>query len=66
MECSCEDTADPVGAWIDIVHPVLPENRKHGVRANDSVEEGEHDEKEWQDLSVVSMARSLLIVNDLH
>lgn len=34
-----------------VVHPVTPEDRQHGVRTDYSVEQGEHDEEEWQDVA---------------
>ena len=36
---------------LDVVHPVLPEDRECGVGTYDAVEETEHDEEEGQDVA---------------
>ena len=33
-------------AYIEVVHPVAPEDGHHAVRTYDAVEETEHDEEE--------------------
>ncbi len=40
------DAADPVGGGDEVVKPVAPEGGHEGVRADDAVEESEHDEEE--------------------
>lgn len=47
-ECSGQDAANPISGWIKIVEPGAPEGRKLGVRADDTVEEGEHDEEDGE------------------
>lgn len=50
VECSGENPTNPVGGGIDVVHPVAPEDGELRVRAHDTVEEGEHDEEEREDI----------------
>ena len=45
------NTADPVGSRIKIVHPVTPEWRELRIRSNDAIEQGEHDKEEGQDIA---------------
>lgn len=51
MQCSCQNTANPVSRRIDIVHPVLPEDGEHAERPHDAVEECEHDKEEGEDVA---------------
>jgi len=50
VEGSGKDAADPVGGGVEVVDPVAPEDGQLGVRTYDAVEEGEHDEEEWEDI----------------
>jgi len=45
-----EHAAQPPGHRVDVVHPVLPERGVCAVRADDTVEEVDHDEEEGEDL----------------
>lgn len=36
---------------LDIIHPVLPEDWKHGVRSDHAVEQTEHNEEERQNVA---------------
>ena len=47
---SRHDASDPVSTWVDIIHPVFPENVELAVWSDDAVEEGEHDEEEREDV----------------
>ena len=55
-ECGGDDPADPVGGWVDVVHPVAPEDGELAVGSYDAVEEGEHYEEEGEDLALALVA----------
>lgn len=45
-----EDATDPPGCWVDVVHPVAPEDWEIAVGSDYAVEEVDHDEEEGEDL----------------
>lgn len=45
-----EDAADPPGCWVEVVHPVAPEDWEFTVWSDYTVEEVDHDEEEGEDL----------------
>lgn len=45
-----DDTTEPPGDRVDVVHPVLPEHRVRGVRTDNTVEQAGHDEEEGKGL----------------
>ncbi len=50
-EGGSEDSADPVGRRVDVVHPVAPEGGELVIGADHAVEDGEGHEEEREDLS---------------
>lgn len=49
-EGSSDNTTDPICSWVEVVEPVTPEDRKLGVRTNDTVEKGEDDEEKGKNV----------------
>ena len=50
-ESSREDASDPVGRGVEVVYPIAPEDGELGVRADNAIEEGEHNKEEWKDVA---------------
>lgn len=47
-----DDAAEPPGDWVDVVHPVFPEDGVVAVGTDDAVEEVAHDEEEGENLLI--------------
>ena len=45
-----DDAADPPGCWVEVVHPVFPEDRVVAVGTDDTVEQVDHNEEEGEDV----------------